>query len=663
MAGNNGADLFGEDIFKLLEQVQREQDRENSRKKAESKVQDKAALSSAIAESNAAAAANTESAMVAVDEMLSGISIEAEVQAIAERAEAEALAKKKSVDDYDRSVYGYPQLDEIKKGIDHGVDVSFYDDAALSFRQMREVRIGLEMGLDVSFYANKFYKDKQMREIRLGLMDGLDVSGYARFVYSTSDMEERRMKLVNDIYAKTPQTLDTERSDRDTGIKILIKEKQMKAYIRLSRPLPPDFNANTLDHLLELYNVVKGLKTEELFEDGEELVPGENYLVAEGIEGKPGIDGYYEYKVDGLEQTGPVFKEDGSIDYRATRRYSSVKAGDIVAIYHPAKSGEPGSTVTGIPIESSRGDDISKYRVDGIRLLEDGITYIAQKDGLVTLKNDTLSVQKHLELQGDVAYGSGNVAYDGTISINGSVRDNVIVEASGDIMINGFVEGARLKAGGNIVISKGVNGNEKGEIEAGGNVTCAFLENVGVTAGGSIECGYILNSEVNAKGHIKTDGRKSSICGGTVVAFAEIETAVLGSPAGVRTNIRLGEKINFSIRLGEVIKRRRQVEAAMNKQRTAMAEVLKKLGPMQGRQHPVFLKFQDVFDQQQKLLEGIKEEQAAIENEMADMSKKYINVDRKVYGHTYMMINGVSKIFENDEPGGRFYEDGGIIQN
>ena len=94
-----------------------------------------------------------------------------------------------------------------------------------------------------------------------------------------------------------------------------------------------------------------------------------------------------------------------------------------------------------------------------------------------------------------------------------------------------------------------------------------------------------------------------------------------------------------------------------------MAEVLKKLGPMQGRQHPVFLKFQDVFDQQQKLLEGIKKEQAAIENEMADMSKKYINVDRKVYGHTYMMINGVSKIFENDEPGGRFYEDGGIIQN
>ena len=662
MADNTGKDLFGEDIFKLLAQVQEEQNREDREKKAATGSQEEPVQSASVAVVNASESAGPEAAIDAVNEVLNSMSVEEEVEAIAARAEAESSAKKKSVDDYDKSVYGYPQLDEIKKGIDHGVDVSFYDDAGLSFRQMREIRIGLEMGLDVTYYANKFYKDKQMREIRLGLMDALDVSGYARFIYSTPDMEERRMKLIKEIYEKNPQALDTERYDRDTGIKIIIRDGQMKAYIRLTKALPEDFNANTLDHLLELYNVVKGLKIDDLFEDGEELTVGEEYLVAEGIEGKPGTDGYYEFKVDGLEQSGPVFREDGSIDYRATRRYSSVKAGDTVAIYHPARSGEPGSTVTGISIESARGDDITKYRVEGIRILEDGVSYIAQKDGLVTLKNDTLSVQKHLELQGDVAYGSGNVSYDGTISINGSVRDNVEIEASGDIMINGFVEGAQLKAGGNIVISKGVNGNEKGVIEAGGNLTCAFLENVNVTAEGDIECGYILNSNVSSKGKIRTEGRRSSICGGTVIAFTGIETGVLGSSAGVKTGIRLGEKLNFSVRLNEVIKKRREVEAGMNKARTAMAEVLKKLGPMQGRQHPVFLKFQDVLDRQQKVYELIKEEQAGIENEMADVSKKYINVDRKVFGHTYMMINGVSKIFETDEPGGRFYEDGGVIQ-
>ena len=213
-----------------------------------------------------------------------------------------------------------------------------------------------------------------------------------------------------------------------------------------------------------------------------------------------------------------------------------------------------------------------------------------------------------------------------------------------------------------MIISKGVNGNEKGVIQAGGGVTCAFLENVTVVAGGNIECGYILNSNVTTKGGIKTEGRRSSICGGTVVAYTGIDTAVLESSAGVKTAIRLGEKLNFSVRLNAVIKKKREVEAAANKAKSAMAEVIKRLGPMQARQHPVFLKFQDVLDQQQKLLDGIKEEQAGLEQEMANVSKKYINVDRKVYGHTYMMINGISKVFDNDEPGGRFYEDGGVIQ-
>ena len=93
-----------------------------------------------------------------------------------------------SMEEYDKSVYGYPQLDEIEKGLQRGLDVSFYDSAELTFRQMREIRIGLEQGLDVSWFCSKYFKDSQMREIRLGLMEGLDVSGYARLIYSLPDM-------------------------------------------------------------------------------------------------------------------------------------------------------------------------------------------------------------------------------------------------------------------------------------------------------------------------------------------------------------------------------------------------------------------------------------------------------------------------------------------
>ncbi len=659
MAEKPEKDLFGseEDIFKLLEQVQEQQNRQDSLRPEE--------RSSGKTVPEAVPKKKESASVTVLENILKGMSDDdkklIKESGKAAKTEAVKAVPKKTMDDYDRSVYGFSQLDEIKTGLDHGLDVSFYDSAELSFRQMREIRLGLEMGLDVSYYANKFYKDKQMREIRLGLMDGLDVSGYARLIYSCPDMQERRMKLLKEIYGSRAASLDRERFDTESGIRIILRDKQMKAYIKLTSPLSPDFNKTKLSTILALYNVVEGVEFGPEFDKPEELKLGHEYKVAEGYEGKPGVDGYYEYKVEGLGENGPKIKEDGSIDYRATRHYAAVRAGDTVAVYHPASSGEPGSTVTGIPLESSDGTNLARYKLEGIRLLEDNQTYIAQRDGVVTVKGENMSVQKLLEMQGDVAYGSGNISYDGTISINGNIRDNVVIEVGGDILVNGFVEGAQIKAGGNVVVNKGVNGNDKGVIQAGGNVTSSFFENVTVLSAGNIECGYILNSNVSCKGDIKTEGRRSSICGGTAVAMGGIETDVLGSVAGIKTSVRLGEKINSSSRLNAIVVRQKEMETAILKAKTAMAEVLKKLGPMNGRQHPMFIKLQDLLGEQLKEMDGIKEERAALEKEMSNESRKFIKVNKKIYANTYMTISGANMIFDHEEPGGKFFEDDGRV--
>lgn len=44
--------------------------------------------------------------------------------------------------------------------------------------QMEELRLGLEHGVQVSAYAKKEYFAVQMRQIRFGLEEGLDVSLY-----------------------------------------------------------------------------------------------------------------------------------------------------------------------------------------------------------------------------------------------------------------------------------------------------------------------------------------------------------------------------------------------------------------------------------------------------------------------------------------------------
>ena len=61
--------------------------------------------------------------------------------------------------------------------------------------QMNEIRIGMESGLDVSVYMDPEYTNEQMKQIRYGMDHNIDVSKYADPSISASDMEEIRQHL------------------------------------------------------------------------------------------------------------------------------------------------------------------------------------------------------------------------------------------------------------------------------------------------------------------------------------------------------------------------------------------------------------------------------------------------------------------------------------
>ena len=58
------------------------------------------------------------------------------------------------------------QQEEILKGIEKELDVSFYANPVFNWEQMDEIRKGLEKNLDVSIYAKSDYKYYEMKEIR-----------------------------------------------------------------------------------------------------------------------------------------------------------------------------------------------------------------------------------------------------------------------------------------------------------------------------------------------------------------------------------------------------------------------------------------------------------------------------------------------------------------
>lgn len=70
---------------------------------------------------------------------------------------------------FDESDFDKEQLEEIKKGLRSGLDISWYADPKFDDFQMCEIRDGLEKGLDVSQYADPKFDWKQMKSIRLRL--------------------------------------------------------------------------------------------------------------------------------------------------------------------------------------------------------------------------------------------------------------------------------------------------------------------------------------------------------------------------------------------------------------------------------------------------------------------------------------------------------------
>ena len=81
--------------------------------------------------------------------------------------------------DIEMSHFGIDQQQEIKEGLQAGLDVSVYAKPEFYAIQMRQIRLGLMAGLPVGIYASDKYDWFQMEEIRLGLEHKIDINKYA----------------------------------------------------------------------------------------------------------------------------------------------------------------------------------------------------------------------------------------------------------------------------------------------------------------------------------------------------------------------------------------------------------------------------------------------------------------------------------------------------
>lgn len=265
-----------------------------------------------------------------------------------------------------------------------------------------------------------------------------------------------------------------------------------------------------------------------------------NIVLAKGTLPVKGHDAVVTYHFNINNTAKPKENEDGSVDFHQLDVISKVKAGDIIATLNPVEFGKPGMDVLGKTIPPDKVlNRILRYGKN-IHLSEDGCTMFTDVSGHVKLENDKVVVSNTYEVNGDVNTSTGDINYDGNVHIKGNVITGFSVKAQGDIEVDGVVEGATLIADGKIILKRGIQGMNRGKLEARGDVITKFIESCEVISGSNVTAGAILHSSVTAKGDINVNGRNGSVTGGTLRSGSLISLKSVGSTMGTHTTLEVG---------------------------------------------------------------------------------------------------------------------------
>ena len=380
--------------------------------------------------------------------------------------------------------------------------------------------------------------------------------------------------------------------------------------------------SSTIKQLLDEKNIVHGIIDLQI----DHLIPGKPIKIAQGTEPIKGDDAQVTYLE--IPDRKPVISEDGKADFFEMNFIFEIKEGDWLGEKIVAKPGIEGKNIFGNAVPALPGNDVklnydpkSAYEVE-----ENGkIVLYASKTGAVESQHGVLTVNNHLPINGDVGVETGNIKFDGSVSIRGTVANGFSVIATGDISIEGAegITGAKLikSENGDIYIRGGIFGVGETEVEAEGNVYVKHVNDANIIAKKDIVIGfYSLGSNLTGNS-ILLDERKGKVIGGKAIAKNVIVTAISGNRLERRTELII-DRLNKK----EAHEAIQEKAALLKAAQTEVIQITSQINQIS--------QFKDKFNQQQLKnynnslaeLEKKKENIVKIDNEIKKLMDELSNV-------------------------------------
>jgi uncharacterized protein (DUF342 family) len=354
-----------------------------------------------------------------------------------------------------------------------------------------------------------------------------------------------RKKLIQEILDRAsgqdePLAPWPEGKQYSARVDITLTEDQLEAHAFVHPPRPggEELTMDMLHQALEEALVLHGLELKQMETMVQQGLYNRRLLIAQGKLPVQGQAGRVKYHF--ITEKKP-FKElrYRRIDLKELNFIQNRKAGDLLAELVLPVAPQDGIRVTGEVISAQpAGPDEKLIPGDNVRLEDNKI--FAVLDGNACLKSRKVTIEPLLSLQ-NVDYSNGNIDFDGSVVIKGTIADGFEVKATGDIEVGKCIGRVKIHAQGSLMLKSGVNGDKEAMIFCGGDCWSRYIEGAELICRGNLlVLESVMHSRLSVWGNVMLVGGRAELMGGSLLVQGSLWCRKLGGLYEPPTSVIIG---------------------------------------------------------------------------------------------------------------------------
>ncbi|MFO7884241.1 MAG: flagellar assembly protein A [Desulfobacteraceae bacterium] len=326
-------------------------------------------------------------------------------------------------------------------------------------------------------------------------------------------------------------------SDYGAYVDLEISKDCMRAFIRIPTCIHGVSDIEPIKALIKKRGITYGIVDDVIIRGFLHNVSSDQdaFVVAKGDEPDYGEEPRIVYNFSREKEKAGVVAEDGSIDFRETGRYTSVKEGSLLAELIPGKKGKPGRDVFGETVAVKKVDHAVLQAGANTLLSRDGLSLYATITGQPSVDHrGVISVLEELHVTGDVNFKTGNINFKGNVVVDGVVTEGFTIKCE-DLTARG-IDGGTALVSGNLNVSNGI---VNAVVETRGNVQAKYINHSTISGFGNVlVTREIMGSHITVSGEI--NNKTGRITSSVLAARKGLDVRQIGTEKSERSTIRMG---------------------------------------------------------------------------------------------------------------------------